>query len=800
MIQQVRNYINAGLCALPANREMKFPIRQTGKWGRFKDRLPTDVEIDAWFANDVDGVCIVCGETSDNLEALDFDACGERFPAWEESIPRELFERLVIEQTPSGGYHVFYRSEETVCGSLKLAMRNHLVAEEDIYLDNKGIEKALVYGKECQVHRDPEGPPYASITLIETKGKGGVIMCDPTAGYELLQGDLCNLPVLTSAERDVLLQTALDLDECPKDNADNGGCPADNVDSRPWSADNADSPRISSDNPNLPGSDYNVRGDVRSLLQSHGWVRIKGGENEYWRRPGKDKGNSATFKGKSFYVFSPNAAPFKERTSYSPFWVYVLLEHNGDKTAAASALSAQGYGSGPEVDPSVDLSAIVGMSADCAADNADIATCPADNADNATCAADNANSLKDMPPIRSLAELIREFKGLNRPIIHGLLREGETMNIIASPKAGKSWLASNLAISVAAGIDWLGMSVAPGRVLHIDNELHANTTTYRYMKICEAMGVDPAICDENIDVLSLRGHLRDLYAMSELFERVEAGEYNIVIVDAFYRTLPEKVDENDNGAIANLYNHIDRYAGELDCAFVLIHHTSKGNQAGKSVTDVGAGAGSQSRAADAHLVIRPHEEDDVVVLECACRSWAPMEPKALLWDWPVFKVTNEVDTSALQGLAKAKVKSKEIDLVEFVEKCVAQHDPCSKASVRHDAARMFDLPDRKADDRLQVAIDRDIVSRIKCGARMMYVKNRGEVTGDKALQTAAMIFHNPEMNSGLIAEKMDVSRQYVNQIRRSLCGNSSETGKKPVSEKVETSFHEESHNTNSDKE
>ena len=32
------------------------------------------------------------------------------------------------------------------------------------------------------------------------------------------------------------------------------------------------------------------------------------GENEYWRRPGKDKGWSATLKDRVFYVFSSSAA------------------------------------------------------------------------------------------------------------------------------------------------------------------------------------------------------------------------------------------------------------------------------------------------------------------------------------------------------------------------------------------------------------------------------------------------------------------------------------------------------------
>jgi hypothetical protein len=81
---------------------------------------------------------------------------------------------------------------------------------------------------------------------------------------------------------------------------------------------------------------------------------------------------------------------------------------------------------------------------------------------------------------------------------------------------------------------------------------------------------------------------------------------------------------------------LDAVASRLDCCFALIHHASKGNQANKSVVDIGAGAGAQSRAADTHLVLRPHKEDGAVVLEAGLRSWPPVDPFALEWTFPTW--------------------------------------------------------------------------------------------------------------------------------------------------------------------
>lgn len=79
-------------------------------------------------------------------------------------------------------------------------------------------------------------------------------------------------------------------------------------------------------------------------------------------------------------------------------------------------------------------------------------------------------------PQFTLDELTEKFRTLSPPVIHGVIREGETGNFIADPKVGKSWAMYALAINVATGTEWLGMfTVSQGRVLIIDNELHPET-------------------------------------------------------------------------------------------------------------------------------------------------------------------------------------------------------------------------------------------------------------------------------------------------------------------------------------
>jgi len=311
LIEVAKDYRAAGLSVLPARRKEKRPAIKS--WKSYQEKLPTEHEITAWFVNEHDAVCIVAGKASGNLEMIDFDNGGELFGSWSDIVEKHipgLMDRLLIDTSQSGGWHVIYRCESEVCGNLKLA----------------------------------QGERNGKLTtLIETRGNGGLFLCAPTKGYEVLQGDFKSIPRLKESERETLLRTAWELNEyLPKDN---------------------ESALLHENNESfsvLPGDDYNEKGDVRALLERRGWKYIHSSNgNDYFRRPGKNKGSwSASLKDNIFYVFSSNAHPFEANRGYSPFSVYALLEHGGNYSAAAKVLLEKGYGSLKE-ENNVDLSGIL---------------------------------------------------------------------------------------------------------------------------------------------------------------------------------------------------------------------------------------------------------------------------------------------------------------------------------------------------------------------------------------------------------------------------------------------------------
>jgi hypothetical protein len=339
------------------------------------------------------------------------------------------------------------------------------------------------------------------------------------------------------------------------------------------------------------------------------------------------------------------------------------------------------------------------------------------------------NSIK--PRFKTIRELVTDYPRLRPPVIHGLLREAETMNIIAPTKRCKSWLVGDLALALATGRLWMGQfPTERGDVLILDNELHRETTAYRIPKIAEARGIPRSEYGDHVCVDNLRGRLLNIHGLPAYLSGIEPGQFKVIVLDALYRFWPPEASENDNAAVAGFYNIIDSLAGRLNCCFVLIHHTSKGSQAGKSITDIGAGAGAISRAADCHLTLIAHEADTtkfpVVVLDAGPRTWPPVEPVCLRFAWPIWTPAPELDPTALKPDRPRRRKTETANetepatptdpTLEFAGKYISAR-PATRATIL-DAAMQDGLSENRGKKLLAAAEGRKLAFRWKSGSTL----------------------------------------------------------------------------------
>jgi hypothetical protein len=306
MYETAVEYINAGLCVLPATKTEKRPL---GKWKLYADpgcrEMPNP---EAFKYGRHDAIAIVCGAVSGNLEVMDFDDGASAFNDFKKIAGTEILKNVVIQKTQSGGLHLLYRCKE-VDGNLKLASKESVKGQSQV--------------------------------LIETRGQGGLIIAAPTPGYEVIGGDILNVPQITPEQREDLLSAARSLNR-------------DITPPKPVHKRKKHSP----EGVDRPGDDYNANGDVDALLREHGWqFAFEEGGRKHYRRPGKTTGVSGNWNGSYFYCHTTSSV--LEVGCYDLFGLYAALNTKSLAEAAAD-LKNLGYGSShaPKTGEAVPLSEV----------------------------------------------------------------------------------------------------------------------------------------------------------------------------------------------------------------------------------------------------------------------------------------------------------------------------------------------------------------------------------------------------------------------------------------------------------
>lgn len=315
----------------PAQDGTKRPMGEWKKW--MVARVSRQSVAKMYEDTNLNGVGIICGKISGNLEMLELEGRATTSLAldairWEaqargiEWLIDSFFEHGYAEWTPSGGIHFLYRLvDHEAPGNTKIARRP--ASEEELAAN----------------------PADRIKTLSETRGEGGYVIVAPSGGtvhpsgdtWSTFAGKIGNIPVVKWNDRCLLVEAIkAALDEMPE-------VPEF---TRP------PAPRLAPTGTDRPGDDFTARASWEEILEPHGWrVHKRTNMETFWTRPGKDPrlGHSATtgFAGLGLddrlYVWSSSTV-FDTEKPYSKFGAYTLLEHNGDFAAAARALAARGYG------------------------------------------------------------------------------------------------------------------------------------------------------------------------------------------------------------------------------------------------------------------------------------------------------------------------------------------------------------------------------------------------------------------------------------------------------------------------
>jgi hypothetical protein len=136
-------------------------------------------------------------------------------------------------------------------------------------------------------------------------------------------------------------------------------------------------------------------------------------------------------------------------------------------------------------------------------------------------------------------------------------------------------------------------------------------------------------------------------------QRCRTENFALIVLDPIYK-LYGGTDENAAGDVAELLNSLERMATDTGAAIAFGAHFAKGNASAKEAIDRISRSGAFARDPDSLLIFTKHETDDVFTVEPILRNFAPIEPFAVRWQFPLMQLADDLDPSKLKQVAGRK--------------------------------------------------------------------------------------------------------------------------------------------------
>lgn len=350
-----------------------------------------------------------------------------------------------------------------------------------------------------------------------------------------------------------------------------------------------------------PGDDYNRREDWGRLMGGWGWTLVysRGGE-DFWRRPGKASGVSATsdYAGSDcLYVFS-SSTPFPVRKGLTKFGAYAEMEHGGDHQAAARALARLGYG-----DPLPERPAITSAATRNAADQ-DQQAAPQGPEGEEALEVPKGIAGRLLAARGTLTTMGDHFGAEVTYLAAPYIGLGQLTILAGPPESYKSWLTADLGRAVHVGGLWLGSIPVPrGGVLYLEQERMSNLL-YQARLLAAGWGQDlgglAVVAPCGIDLC----HPDWQEAITALVERERPLLVAFNSFKAIFRGRPA-----DSADVAFALGWLGHLAERVRCAIVVIDGDNKGGALGK-LRGMEAHADSVQKEYEADTVLHVERDRD----------------------------------------------------------------------------------------------------------------------------------------------------------------------------------------------
>lgn len=266
--------------------------------------------------------------------------------------------------------------------------------------------------------------------------------------------------------------------------------------------------------------------------------------------------------------------------------------------------------------------------------------------------------LESMPPMAWMAD--------------GVWPATSLLALCGPPGSGKSFVAMDLALSVATRRSWLGRAVMPGSVLYVAAEGSAGMRQ-RVMAWKNNAGVTSVT---GVGFVIETANLLQATDVDHVMRALDGlpDEPRLIVFDTLARSMPGG-DENDTEDMSMVVDHIDKLRRLTSASIMVVHHTRKDSDTERGSTALRGGVDTMAfvREDETGRILVCEKQKDAAPFDPLTFSLAPVNPSCvvLLRGTPADDVLDALTPPmrAVLGTLRTDFTSRGASTTEWLKAC-----------------------------------------------------------------------------------------------------------------------------------
>lgn len=264
------------------------------------------------------------------------------------------------------------------------------------------------------------------------------------------------------------------------------------------------------------------------------------------------------------------------------------------------------------------------------------------------------------------AKWLAEEDEPDTPLVVNLIERGEMVAIVGQSKAGKSFLALQLAAAIAVGRPFLDRETVRENVYVANLEVSRKQYKKRLKRLVRAIGITAADLEGRLFIDNMKG---ENATWKNALEKCKRLGCKVAVIDPFYQIF--KGDEVSAEDCQRAIDHMKEFQ-RAGITLIVVFHSPKGFSGDRQLIDMISGSSMLARFPESIIGILNHAKDRKLrVVKCILRNYAPPDDQTIRYDDGQFVVMDEVEAEveSAETHAKKPQKSDAEKAADFARAC-----------------------------------------------------------------------------------------------------------------------------------